>query len=403
MTLDAEPLPDNPFFLKANGRDPENYVWAMGLRNPFGLEMADGRLFVSDNGPSVDRFLEIRKGVNYLWDGGNGSIGTNADYLISPGHGVAQLAYYSGDTGVLPSEFNENFFMTITGNPLNQVQGVPALQAVPYDFSESILSGVPSQFLGYRGAGLQVVAGVDIGPDGLYFSAMFPNEDGMTAIFRVRPTPGADHPYLLSEELNPIVLMNDRGCFACHTLNNNGSGSVGPVLDRNQLVPRVLGRLNSASYLERLEELDSSDQEPFVSFQDNRKAIADAVGIDKVDLWLSSRIQEPRFDDPNAQMPNLGLSSEQADRIATYLSGSARLIDERTADQLRSVPEDRGFIRGVASDIKGWFPTPTRENAKKYVATAFAFGLAIGAVIYAATLWLLPKWRRWREEPDYRA
>jgi aldose sugar dehydrogenase len=61
---------DNPF-------GATNPVWAIGLRNPFGLAFApDGKLFVTDNGPSgdagspstgYDRVVLVVRGGNYQW------------------------------------------------------------------------------------------------------------------------------------------------------------------------------------------------------------------------------------------------------------------------------------------------------------------------------------------------
>ena len=61
---------DNPF-------GTNNPVWAIGLRNPFGLAFSPGgKLFVTDNGPSgdtgsppsgYDRVLEVVRGGNYQW------------------------------------------------------------------------------------------------------------------------------------------------------------------------------------------------------------------------------------------------------------------------------------------------------------------------------------------------
>jgi len=36
MTLDGQPAPGNPFYQDDNSMKPSNYVWASGLRNPFG-------------------------------------------------------------------------------------------------------------------------------------------------------------------------------------------------------------------------------------------------------------------------------------------------------------------------------------------------------------------------------
>ena len=66
MTLDGKPVSTNPFYLDEDIGKARNFVWAMGLRNPFGLKLVGDRMFVTDNGISIDRFLEVRKGANYL-------------------------------------------------------------------------------------------------------------------------------------------------------------------------------------------------------------------------------------------------------------------------------------------------------------------------------------------------
>ena len=93
---------DNPF----GGGNP---VWAIGLRNPFGLAFAaDGRLFVTDNGPSgddgspgtgYDRLLQVSRGGNYQWPlcYGN-SIPLHAAQC--PGSGPL---YQSGTTTLVPT------------------------------------------------------------------------------------------------------------------------------------------------------------------------------------------------------------------------------------------------------------------------------------------------------------
>jgi hypothetical protein len=75
MTLDGTPHPGNPFIASAGRDAAAAYVWASGLRNPFGLELVNGQLFVVDNGREIDRFLQIQPGKDYLWDGTDLSIG----------------------------------------------------------------------------------------------------------------------------------------------------------------------------------------------------------------------------------------------------------------------------------------------------------------------------------------
>jgi len=93
---------DNPF----GGSNP---VWAIGLRNPFGLAFsANGSLFVTDNGPSgdagspptgYDRVLLVVRGGNYQWPTCYGnSIPLQASHCA----GTAP-AYQSGTTTLVPT------------------------------------------------------------------------------------------------------------------------------------------------------------------------------------------------------------------------------------------------------------------------------------------------------------
>ncbi|MFQ6032219.1 MAG: PQQ-dependent sugar dehydrogenase, partial [Candidatus Zixiibacteriota bacterium] len=62
LNLDGSIPPDNP--------NPKSYVYAKGLRNPFGAawRKSDNHLYISDNGPAVDdRIAKILPGENYGW------------------------------------------------------------------------------------------------------------------------------------------------------------------------------------------------------------------------------------------------------------------------------------------------------------------------------------------------
>ena len=390
MTLDGKPDPSNPFYQDDSIKRAENFVWASGLRNPFGLTHFSGRFFVADNGPDVDRFLEINEGGNYLWDGTNDSIGANADALFFPGRGVAQLEHFPQESDMFPDRFKESFFMAMTGNPARHREGFPAVWAIPLDLNGAKLTGVPKPLLRYRGSQAQVLSGLAFGPDGLYLAPLIPNKQGLTAVLKITFEPEARYPFTLASELNPVVLMNTHGCFACHTLYNNEGGTVGPVLDTDILVPRVLGRLNSEEYARTLEELDQLELEPFLSFRDARRAVQQAQGLEKVKLWVQNRIQEPRFDDPDAKMPRTSLSEAQAARIATHLVG---------VKPPEKSPESKGFFKRInpAGEIADFFqdrlPIATRANAKKFLAAFFGLGLFVGIGGATFAFWL---WRRRR-------
>ena len=387
MTLDGQPALANPFYQDDAIGTAANYVWAYGLRNPFGLTTVGDDVFVADNGPAVDRFLRISEGENYLWDGTDLSIGTNADAVLFPGKGVAQMDHLARNSSLFPERFRDSFFLVVTGSPGQKLEGIPAIMVLPYDIRQGKLRSPPRPLMRYRGGGTQVVAGLAFGPDGLYFAPMLPNEDGMTAVLRVEYSPEAEYPFLLDTESNPVVLMNTRGCFACHTLNNQG-GTSASVLDRELLVPRVQSRLESQEYARAIEELDLLDEEPFSKFREARRAIREAEGLDKVTLWLENRIQEPKFDDPDARMPNLGLSAEQARIIAAFLAG----VEEES----QPVVPNRGFFRRMLDEVRSWFPAATRGNAERYAAAVFGIGLAMGGIGAFSIHWVYVKFRKRR-------
>jgi len=373
MTLDGQQVDSNPFFDEGEAHYASSYVWASGFRNPFGLKIVDDRVFVSDNGPTADRFLRVDEGSNYLWSGGNNfGVGSNADLVIFPGKGVAQLDYYPENSHLFPDGFRDSFYLTVTGSPDQRIPNVPNILQAAYSLELGKITALPSNIMQHQGDSLQVVAALAFGPDGLYFAPLFPDQSGDTAVIKISYSPEPAYPYQVQGDLNPVNLMDSKGCFACHTLNDNAGGKVGPILDRNLLVPRVLQRLESAEYISRSQLLDASKDEPYVSFRDARQSILNSFGTEKVRLWVENRIQEPRFDDPNAVMPNLGLTQEQAARIADFLVG----VDEGD--------NGIGFFSSIRSFIGNRLPDPTRQ---KHLVYFFAVGLLIGGSAIGTALW----------------
>ncbi len=375
MTLDGKPMPDNPFYEDEDIKKPANFVWAYGLRNPFGLEIVDGRVFVADNGRSVDRFLEARAGENYLWDGTDSSLAASADALLLLGAGVAQLEHYPTGSDLFGGEFEDTFFLTITGNmklPKDR-RKPPEILAVQYSLDRSRLVSVPEPIIRYRGESLQVIAALAFGPDGLYFAPLYPDPDGLTAVFKVTYEPANQHPYLITDfEGNPVELMSERGCFGCHALGNRRAGTLGPALDREALLPRLEMELNTAAYEQALKEVDLLEREPYVSFVDARAEVLEAQGLDRVRVWMRYRILEPRFDGPNNQMPNLGLTEDEALLLTDYL--------------LREDASEAGsFTEAVISRLREVLPSPA---GRRHLVYFFAGGFAAGSVSLAALLGL---------------
>lgn len=322
MTLDGKPVPDNPFYEDDSVEKTANYVWAYGLRNPFGLKIVNDRVFVADNGNNIDRFLEIHEGENYFWDGNDWSIATNADFVFVPSLAPVQLDYYPETATFFPEEYRGHFFVALAG--VTEKGKMPGIVTLPYSLEENRLVDVPRFFLRYRGEGSQIVSGLAFGPDGLYFAPILPNAEGRTAIYKITYDPARGHPFSLAELEEPVTLMREKGCLGCHQLNDDWGfgGAAGPPLDTNgRMISRIRARLNSEAYARSVAEVDRLQDEPYVSYREERQEVLSASGVEKIRLWMKYHIIEPKFDNPYSQMPNLGLTEAQALLITDYLLG----------------------------------------------------------------------------------
>lgn len=312
MSLDGEPLPDNPFFLAGDEREAADFVWAYGFRNPFGLAAVGEALFTADNGSDVDRLVAIEAGENYLWNGSDWSIGARADVALSPDVGPAQTAYDAGSSNFLPDEYGASFYMA-TSRP--EVAGV---LRIGFDVAAGKASGTPEYIVRYGGEGVQIVSGVAVGPDGLYFVPTLPDAAGESTVYKVTYNPADPHPFNLVDLADPLAMMEEKGCFGCHQLEER-ERTIGPSLAQGPLVARLETRLNSAAYGEAVAEIDRLVEEPYVRYGEARAAVLAAEGEEKVRLWVMYHIMEPKFDNPYSQMPNLGLTEAEAGLITDYL------------------------------------------------------------------------------------
>jgi hypothetical protein len=324
MNLDGEPVRSNPFYVDDDINKARNYVWAYGFRNPFGLKVINGRVFVADNGLAVDRFLEVSKSGNYLWDGADESIATNADYVIVPGVGVTQLTYIPRDLNIFPEEYRGKFYLNRSGSPVNDLAkiknlGGRSIISIDYDFEHNRLVSPPGTFLAYRGKTSQTLVGLAAAPDGLYFVPIMPLADGRSAVLKVAYDPESKHPYTLMNETDAQTLLGRYGCYGCHMRNEVGWGSSGPRLDRDLLVKRVSDRISSEKYIDSVNKLDELDIEPYKSYRSARHEVLNNRGEDRIKTWVQYHIMEPRFDNPNSQMPNLGIKENEAEILTDYL------------------------------------------------------------------------------------
>jgi glucose/arabinose dehydrogenase len=356
MTLDGLPVADNPFYEDDDVGNPANFVWAYGLRNPFSLAVEDGRVFVADNGIGIDRFLEAERGINYLWDGTDWSIGAGAAVVISPAVGPVQMEREGARRNVFPAEYAGGFFIATSGVPsargASTRRGTKGIMIIDYDLGAHRLRQPPRTFALYRGSGYQSVVGLAFGPDGLYFAPLFPDAEGRSAVLRVASDPTGGHPYTVADALSPQYILGEKGCYSCHILDARGYGTVGPRLDHVVMVPRLLDRLHSTEYEERLRAVDAIEQEPFVGYREARRGLLDVEGFDRVRTYIRYKLEEPRFDDPDSQMPNMGLSSEQSALLTEYLLGGSAPppagLRNLAARARTLVPRSRAVVAGLA-------------------------------------------------------
>jgi hypothetical protein len=320
ITLDGEPVPGNPFYEPGSAHRPRDYVWATGLRNPFGLARANEKLFAAENGIRIDRFLEIERGGNYQWDGTDWSLGTNALMVFGPAVAPVQLAWLPGGVLAFPEQYYRKFYLALAGGQRAGPgrHGEKSVVQLDYDFASGAMRHRPKQILRYRGQGYQTPVGVAVGSDGMYIASLYPVRSDRGAILKLRYDPDNAHPNVIGRDLAGRALMIEHGCFGCHG-ERPVDVNFGPPLDPQTLVPRLVAKLESRQYAEEVAQVDALTSEPFNSFRDARAQIMAADGVERVRLWMKHFLLEPNFDRRVSAMPNLGLAEEEAVQIADYL------------------------------------------------------------------------------------
>lgn len=362
MTLDGKPAADNPFYQDDDILKASNYVWAYGFRNPFGLEVIDGKVMVAENGVHSDRFLQIRRGQNYLWDGRDRSIAANADYVFLDAVGPAQMDYFKSTSPAFPERFREQFYVA-----LSSVED-PGVMRVPYDLERDMMRAIPDYLMkNMPGAG-GPVTGIAFGPDGLYVVPLMPMINDQGAVLKLKYEPANAHPITLEDwqatqlrVQNAESIMTNKGCFGCHTVESVGGGiggrggTKGPLLGDERMVERISQRISSPEFLEHLEKLDAQRQEPYDQYVDARREVAEATGRERVRVWMKYQIMEPRFDGPFSGMPNLGVNEAEAETIAAYLlddSDSSLMAKIKARIQKRVLnTEERRLTAAVGAGI----------------------------------------------------
>jgi glucose/arabinose dehydrogenase len=347
MTLAGAPHPENPFVRRGGAAA---YVYALGLRNPFGLFYLGGSLYATQNGASVDTLFRVARGADYGWDGTDASIATNALAVISPSVGPVQLGYEAKDGTALPPEYRRAFYFATSTFSGERGAGVMMAR---YDERTGRVVKAPSSFVRFRGSRRGGVAGVALGKDGLYFAPLFARIRGKTPVLKVVPDATASYPHVIGRESLGKSLFASYGCRSCHTLEGTG-GTIGPSLDAASLGDRLFVRLNSKAYQESVARVDRIAREPFSSFRNARHEVLAADGVDRTAVWIKFKLLQPNFDNPKARMPKLGLNERQAEALRDLLlarrvgaAAPQRSLYRRGVDALKTKKFALGLVAGI--------------------------------------------------------
>jgi hypothetical protein len=205
MTRTGAAPTDNPFYNAANGINAADYVYAYGVRNPFGgaWRISDAKHYEVENGPSIDRMAQINRGVNYGWNGSDASMTINAIYNWNPAHAPVNIDFIQSSTfagSQFPAGMLDHAFVSESGPTYAIGPQSRGKRIVEFDINASgVVVDGPTTLVEYAGTGYGTVAALAAGPDGLYFSELYKDLDPVSPIdsgariFRVRyvnPNPG---------------------------------------------------------------------------------------------------------------------------------------------------------------------------------------------------------------------
>jgi len=369
MDLDMNPLDDNPFVIDDGEVTAIDYIWSYGHRNVFGMDFVGDRMFITENGGSIDRFLEVEGGENYLWRGDDWSIAARANFVFGPSVGLVQLDYLPEDNDLFPEAFRGQFFIALAGGPGAEGPGQEGERSVTmlrFDFDTDRVAEPPNQLFAYRGSGQQLPVSVNFGPDGLYVVSLLPLSDGTTPVLKITYDSEKGHPHVLGRDAQPEVLINDYGCRQCHRIGASG-GKFGPRLSTKQ-IDSIRGRINDLAYPAHVATIDAIDELPFSKYREARAKILAAEGEDRLKLWLTTYLQNPVFDNPENKMPSPGVTPTHAEALADYL---LKITKPAPTEALSYGPFDR-----LRFAIAGTFP----ELRYRHMIGAFVIGGFLGLV-----------------------
>jgi hypothetical protein len=194
MNKDGSPPQDNPYY-DPDGITITDYIFASGFRNPFGgaWRAADASLYEVENGPDTDRLAKVSAGLDYQWSGNNDDMLVNALYNWPVSVAPVNIAFIQPATFAgsgFPADKSDHAFVSESGP--TWVSGTTPVGKHIREFAFDAGGKIASTklFMEYAGTGHATVAALAAGPDGLYFSDLYPDFDSPIAhganIYRIR-------------------------------------------------------------------------------------------------------------------------------------------------------------------------------------------------------------------------
>lgn len=182
LNLDGTIPKDNP--------SPKSYVYAKGLRNPFGAfwRKSDQLLYITDNGPnSDDRIAKIEPNKNYGWPK---SMRQNSIFWWEFTQAPTALAFM--EDGQFPKDYDDELFVSLFGYAYKEGRQIKGKKIVKIKLNKNN-DGIKSydEFATYIGEGPASPCGLTFGPGGLYFTDLHGengSEKGTSGnIYRIKP------------------------------------------------------------------------------------------------------------------------------------------------------------------------------------------------------------------------
>ncbi|MFB5652150.1 PQQ-dependent sugar dehydrogenase [Leptospira wolffii] len=310
LKSDFSQVESNPFFTGKKS-DPQGYIFSMGLRNPFAIAKSEGgEVYVADNGPEIDRLVKATKGTDFPWDNTNPSMTYNNLMTFPKSVGPADMIY-------VPKNHK---LAALRGHLVIAASHITSLLAVPVDDKKGVVGEpwwvvLPTKYEEERRADF---TGLALGDDGIYISHIRMRKDGgLLPAPVLKLVPGR----IAAEKMKYTgeQLVEVKGCRSCHTLGGVGS-NVAPNLD--SVHSRLKEQFEKGEFLKQISEMQSYAQEPeHEKWNAVRSKLADP-NLDpdkKIELYISSKLQNPKFLNPVSGMPNLSLNQEEIESLKEFL------------------------------------------------------------------------------------